>query len=79
MQISYPLVSCTPYILILSLYLFSIQMSLYNDSNGANSFTALDYVSITPSWSLIGSSERGFDPGETRWTRKSRSKAESGC
>ena len=35
-------------------------------------FSALDYVSKTPAWAVIGSSERGFDPQETRHYRKSK-------
>lgn len=40
-------------------------------------FTAMDYMAATPSWAVIGSKERGFDPVETRWRRKSRPQA--GC
>lgn len=43
-----------------------------------SSFTALDYMSVTPKWAVIGSDERGFDPGETRWRRKS-AKIQAGC
>jgi len=41
------------------------------------SFTAEDYMAPTPSWAVIGSEERGFDPIETRWHRKS--KVTQGC
>lgn len=32
-------------------------------------FTALDYARATPEWAVFGSSDRGFDPCETRWRR----------
>lgn len=52
---------------------------LYQEYRGTGAaFTALDYVSETPSWAVIGSKERGFDPAETRWRRKS-NKIQSGC
>lgn len=54
-------------------------MYQYRESDGTKSFTALDYVAVTPHWSVIGDGQRGFDPKEKRWTRKSKSKAESGC
>lgn len=34
------------------------------------SFSAMDYMAKTPSWAVIGSNERGFDPEETRHYRK---------
>ncbi|XP_076816454.1 S-adenosyl-L-methionine-dependent tRNA 4-demethylwyosine synthase TYW1-like isoform X2 [Clavelina lepadiformis] len=40
-------------------------------------FTAEDYMAETPSWAVIGSKERGFDPEETRWRRKE--KVSQGC
>lgn len=53
---------------------------LLKQSNGATaSFTAMDYVALTPEWCVIGSSERGFDPMETRWIRKNKKKDISGC
>lgn len=33
-------------------------------------FGAADYMAKTPSWAVIGSEERGFDPQETRHYRK---------
>ena len=33
-------------------------------------FSATDYMAETPSWAVTGSSERGFDPEETRFHRK---------
>ncbi|KAG1668501.1 S-adenosyl-L-methionine-dependent tRNA 4-demethylwyosine synthase [Nymphon striatum] len=41
-------------------------------------FSSIDYMAETPSWSVIGSKEHGFDPIETRWYRKNR-KDISGC
>lgn len=54
-------------------------MKEYNDSNGKSTFTALDYPSVTPEWALIGNAQRGFDPNETRWIRKTKSKTDGGC
>jgi len=34
-------------------------------------FVSTDYMERTPSWALIGSTERGFDPNEMRWHRNS--------
>lgn len=42
-------------------------------------FTALDYVAPTPEWAVIGHSQRGFDPCETRWYRKNKNKDMGGC
>lgn len=33
-------------------------------------FGALDYILPTPSWAVYGADERGFDPAETRFTKK---------
>jgi hypothetical protein len=34
----------------------------------------------TPDWAVVGSNERGFDPNDTRWHRKSTSKKDLwGC
>jgi len=49
-------------------------------TSGAESFTSLDYVAETPDWAVVGSNERGFDPNDTRWHRKSTAKKDlSGC
>lgn len=50
----------------------------YYATNGEENFTAEDYMAPTPKWAIIGCSERGFDPEETRWYRKNR-KDISGC
>lgn len=44
----------------------------YIDSNGKETFEALDYALETPSWALIGSVSRGFNPKEQRHYRKSK-------
>ncbi|CAF2042828.1 unnamed protein product [Rotaria magnacalcarata] len=49
-------------------------------TSGAETFTSLDYMAVTPDWAVIGSNERGFDPIDTRWYRKSTAKKNlSGC
>lgn len=45
-------------------------VSRYYETNGAETFTGLDYALETPAWAVYGSTERGFDPRETRWRRK---------
>lgn len=51
----------------------------YEKSGGAETFTALDYMAKTPSWALFNSTERGFDPVDTRFQRKNKTKDISGC
>ena len=84
---SYRCIACastytTPLLLIVfsldSSHSPSLQMRQYESSEGRQTFTSLDYVARTPEWALIGHSQRGFDPGETRWHRKSK-KDISGC
>ncbi|XP_063313405.1 S-adenosyl-L-methionine-dependent tRNA 4-demethylwyosine synthase TYW1-like [Pelobates fuscus] len=50
----------------------------FEKSGGSQKFTALDYVAKTPNWALFGSTERGFDPVDTRFQRK-KTKDISGC
>ncbi|XP_042901156.1 S-adenosyl-L-methionine-dependent tRNA 4-demethylwyosine synthase TYW1 [Parasteatoda tepidariorum] len=50
----------------------------YNDSGKTKAFSSLDYVYPTPEWAIIGAKERGFDPKEIRFHRKSK-KDISGC
>ena len=38
-------------------------------SFAGQTFSATDYMSETPSWAVFGSSERGFDPEQTRFHR----------
>ncbi|KAG9492593.1 hypothetical protein GDO78_000867, partial [Eleutherodactylus coqui] len=51
----------------------------YEKSRGTETFTALDYIAKTPTWALYGSNERGFDPVDTRFQRKNKTKDISGC
>lgn len=51
----------------------------YEKSGGTETFTALDYMAKTPSWALFNSTERGFDPVDTRFQRKNKTKDISGC
>uniref|UniRef100_A0A8C0JXM4 tRNA 4-demethylwyosine synthase (AdoMet-dependent) n=1 Tax=Canis lupus dingo TaxID=286419 RepID=A0A8C0JXM4_CANLU len=51
----------------------------YEDSGGSATFSAEDYMAKTPHWALFGASERGFDPKDTRYQRKNKSKDISGC
>lgn len=53
-------------------------MEKYYSSEGKSTFNSMDYVCQTPDWAVMGSSERGFDPQETRWFRKN-NKDISGC
>ncbi|XP_032057103.1 S-adenosyl-L-methionine-dependent tRNA 4-demethylwyosine synthase TYW1-like [Aythya fuligula] len=48
-------------------------------SGGSKTFTAVDYTARTPRWALFGSSQRGFDPLDVRYQRKSKAKDISGC
>jgi len=53
----------------------------YNATDGAETFTGLDYALETPTWAVYGSNERGFDPQEKRWRRKGKLEAnvDGGC
>jgi len=53
----------------------------YYLTDGAETFTGLDYMKETPNWAVFGSEERGFDPLETRWRRKGKLEAnvDGGC
>ncbi|XP_077168917.1 S-adenosyl-L-methionine-dependent tRNA 4-demethylwyosine synthase TYW1-like isoform X2 [Paroedura picta] len=42
-------------------------------------FTSADYMAQTPSWAIFGARERGFDPQDTRFQRKNKTKDISGC
>ena len=54
-------------------------MQRFEESGGKETFTALDYVAPTPEWAEIGHAQRGFDPVETRWRRKSKKDIGGGC
>lgn len=58
---------------------FQELVQIYEDSGGQRSFSALDYVSKTPLWALFGAQEQGFDPDDTRFQRRSKTKDISGC
>ncbi|XP_039526483.1 S-adenosyl-L-methionine-dependent tRNA 4-demethylwyosine synthase TYW1 isoform X2 [Pimephales promelas] len=51
----------------------------YDESGGTASFSAMDYMAKTPSWAVFGARERGFDPLDTRFQRKNKTKDISGC
>ncbi|XP_076997127.1 S-adenosyl-L-methionine-dependent tRNA 4-demethylwyosine synthase TYW1 [Tamandua tetradactyla] len=51
----------------------------YENSGGSKTFSSKDYMAKTPHWALFGASERGFDPKDTRYQRKNKSKHTSGC
>ncbi|XP_028857323.1 S-adenosyl-L-methionine-dependent tRNA 4-demethylwyosine synthase TYW1 isoform X2 [Denticeps clupeoides] len=57
---------------------FHVLAQRYEDSGGAATFSSLDYVAKTPGWAVFGAQERGFDPSDTRFQRKSK-KDISGC
>lgn len=51
----------------------------YEESEGTKSFSAMDYMAKTPSWAIFGARERGFEPSDTRFQRKNKTKDISGC
>ncbi|XP_051521750.1 S-adenosyl-L-methionine-dependent tRNA 4-demethylwyosine synthase TYW1 isoform X1 [Myxocyprinus asiaticus] len=51
----------------------------YEESGGTKNFSAMDYMAKTPSWAIFGARERGFDPSDTRFQRKNKTKDISGC
>ncbi|NWU26664.1 TYW1 synthase, partial [Dyaphorophyia castanea] len=48
-------------------------------SGGSRAFTAAEYTARTPPWALFGARERGFDPLDVRFQRKSKARDISGC
>ncbi|MGH0176861.1 UNVERIFIED_CONTAM: hypothetical protein FKN15_006137 [Acipenser sinensis] len=58
---------------------FQELMKEYEESGGARVFSAADYMARTPQWALFGAKGRGFDPADTRFHRKNKSKDISGC
>lgn len=58
---------------------FQELMKQYEESGGARVFSAADYMARTPQWALFGAKGRGFDPADTRFHRKNKSKDISGC
>ncbi|KAJ8369245.1 hypothetical protein SKAU_G00092730 [Synaphobranchus kaupii] len=51
----------------------------FKDSGGTRTFSASDYMAKTPDWAVFGARERGFDPADTRFQRKNKTKDISGC
>lgn len=51
----------------------------YEESGGSKTFSSRDYMARTPQWALFGARERGFDPKDTRYQRKNKTKDISGC
>ena len=41
-------------------------------SQGAKTFSSLDYAAPTPCWACFGASEQGFDPSDLRFYRKNK-------
>ncbi|XP_026138390.1 S-adenosyl-L-methionine-dependent tRNA 4-demethylwyosine synthase TYW1 isoform X1 [Carassius auratus] len=58
---------------------FQERVQEYEESGGTKSFSAMDYMAKTPSWAIFGARERGFDPSDTRFQRKNKTKDISGC
>uniref|UniRef100_A0A673BTM6 S-adenosyl-L-methionine-dependent tRNA 4-demethylwyosine synthase TYW1 n=1 Tax=Sphaeramia orbicularis TaxID=375764 RepID=A0A673BTM6_9TELE len=58
---------------------FQELVQVHEDSGGQQSFSALDYVAKTPRWALFGAEEQGFDPNDTRFQRRNKTKDISGC
>ncbi|XP_034722849.1 S-adenosyl-L-methionine-dependent tRNA 4-demethylwyosine synthase TYW1 [Etheostoma cragini] len=58
---------------------FQELVQAHEESGGKQGFSALDYMAKTPSWALFGASEQGFDPADTRFQRRNKSKDISGC
>jgi len=57
---------------------FHILYRDFEESNGEKRFSAVDYMVPTPTWALFGSKERGFDPVEKRFHRKSKANRNDG-
>ncbi|XP_015269120.1 PREDICTED: S-adenosyl-L-methionine-dependent tRNA 4-demethylwyosine synthase [Gekko japonicus] len=51
----------------------------YERTGAAMTFTSADYAAQTPPWAVFGARERGFDPQDTRFQRKNKTKDISGC
>ncbi|XP_061733624.1 S-adenosyl-L-methionine-dependent tRNA 4-demethylwyosine synthase TYW1 isoform X1 [Nerophis ophidion] len=51
----------------------------HGECRGQSSFSSMDYMSRTPSWALFGAKEQGFDPVETRFQKRNKTKDLSGC
>uniref|UniRef100_A0A667YLC7 tRNA 4-demethylwyosine synthase (AdoMet-dependent) n=1 Tax=Myripristis murdjan TaxID=586833 RepID=A0A667YLC7_9TELE len=58
---------------------FQELVEAHERSGGQRSFSALDYTARTPGWALFGAHEQGFDPADTRFQRRNKTKDISGC
>lgn len=58
---------------------FQELVQAFEESGGKQSFSALDYMAKTPGWALFGAAEQGFDPADTRFQRRNKTKDISGC
>ncbi|TWW76834.1 S-adenosyl-L-methionine-dependent tRNA 4-demethylwyosine synthase TYW1 [Takifugu flavidus] len=58
---------------------FQDLVGIYEKTGGQRSFSALDYMAKTPSWAVFGAQEQGFDPADTRFQRRNKTKDISGC
>lgn len=58
---------------------FQQLVQTHEETGGQQSFSALDYMAKTPSWALFGAHEQGFDPADTRYQRRNKTKDISGC
>ncbi|CAL1571074.1 unnamed protein product [Knipowitschia caucasica] len=58
---------------------FQELVQAFEDSGGQKSFSSLDYMAQTPAWALFGAEEQGFDPTDTRFQRRNKTKNISGC
>lgn len=58
---------------------FQELVQAHEESGGQQSFSALDYMAKTPRWALFGADEQGFDPADTRFQRRNKTKDISGC
>ncbi|XP_078103085.1 S-adenosyl-L-methionine-dependent tRNA 4-demethylwyosine synthase TYW1 isoform X2 [Sander vitreus] len=58
---------------------FQELVQAHEESGGQQGFSALDYMAKTPSWALFGANEQGFDPTDTRFQRRNKTKDISGC
>ncbi|XP_031719332.1 S-adenosyl-L-methionine-dependent tRNA 4-demethylwyosine synthase TYW1 isoform X1 [Anarrhichthys ocellatus] len=58
---------------------FQELVQVQGESGGQRGFSALDYMARTPGWAQFGASEQGFDPVDTRFQRRHKTKDISGC
>ncbi len=58
---------------------FQTLVAEYHASGGTATFSATDYMAVTPNWALYGAEEEGFSPFEKRWKRKVGVVDEGGC